>query len=73
MFFYLKNIQVHVFCSDFSQVSMFSDDYRSKLAPESTQYGGFLSLSIADNLHKKSKIEDLITEGKVGLFILQVN
>ena len=41
--FDLKNSQVYVFCSNFSQVRMFCDDDHSKLVPESTQPGGFPS------------------------------
>ena len=40
--FYVKIGQVHVFCSNFSQVCMFCDDNRSKLVPGSTKPGGAL-------------------------------
>ena len=39
--FYLKIRQFHVFCSKFSRVRMFCNDYHSKLVPESTQLRGF--------------------------------
>ena len=47
--FYLKVIRVHIFCSNLSQVHMFCDYDRSKLEPESTQPGVFMSWMIVDN------------------------
>ena len=41
--FYLKSSQVHVFCSNFSQVCMFCDDNRLELVPGSTRSGFFPS------------------------------
>ena len=60
--FYLKISWFHVFYSDFSQVRIFCDDYHSKLVPESTRPGIFLSWMIVDNLHEKVKSEDLLLE-----------
>ena len=50
MFFNLKASQVHMFCSDFSQVCMFYDDGCSELVPDSTQPGRFPIWTIVINL-----------------------
>ena len=63
--FYIKNSQFHVFFSNFSRVCMFCDDDCSKLVPESTESGGFLSWMIVNKLNKKPKIEHLIIEKNV--------
>ena len=52
MYFYLKSSRVHVFCLGFSQVCIFFDEDCSRLVPEPTQPGGFLSLMIVDKLTK---------------------